>query len=101
MATKVLTEPQSVELQPVKANGSSPDAASVEAEALSDPSSGSSPAPPSADAKTAIVHSRWRAALVVAQLLGLNLFSSFCNGVVVVGLPAMAASLHIDEGLLV
>ncbi|ETR96785.1 MFS general substrate transporter [Trichoderma reesei RUT C-30] len=83
MATKVLTEPQSVELQPVKANGSSPDAASVEAEALSDPSSGSSPAPPSADAKTAIVHSRWRAALVVAQLLGLNLFSSFCNGVVV------------------
>ncbi|KAL7815857.1 MFS general substrate transporter [Trichoderma gracile] len=101
MATKVLTEPQSVELQPVKANGSSPDAASVEAEALSGPSSGSSPAPPAADAKPAIVHSKWRATLVVAQLLGLNLFSSFCNGVVVVGLPAMAASLHIDEGLLV
>ncbi|KAK1236902.1 hypothetical protein MKX08_007850 [Trichoderma sp. CBMAI-0020] len=90
MATKVLTEPQSVELQ-AKANG--PDSAS--AEALSDPSSGSSPAP------EAIVHSKLRATLVVAQLLGLNLFSSFCNGVVVVGLPAMAASLHIDEGLLV
>ncbi|UKZ68813.1 uncharacterized protein TrAtP1_009832 [Trichoderma atroviride] len=97
MATKVLTEPQSVELQPAKANGS-PDSAS--AEALSDPSSGSSPATP-ADAKTAIVHSKLRASLVVAQLLGLNLFSSFCNGVVVVGLPAIAASLHIDEGLLV
>lgn len=95
MATKVLTEPQSVELPPVQAGGS-PAAAS--AEALSDPSSGSSPA---GDAKTAIIHSRFRATLVVAQLLGLNLFSSFCNGVVVVGLPAMAASLHIDEGLLV
>ncbi|GFP60402.1 MFS-type transporter 1 [Trichoderma asperellum] len=95
MATKVLTEPQSVELPPVHAGGS-PAAAS--AEALSDPSSGSSPA---GDAKTAIIHSRFRASLVVAQLLGLNLFSSFCNGVVVVGLPAMAASLHIDEGLLV
>lgn len=98
MATKVLTEPQSVELQPVKAN-CSPDSAS--AEALSDPSSGSSPATPAEDAKAAIVHSKLRATLVVAQLLGLNLFSSFCNGVVVVGLPAIAASLHIDEGLLV
>ncbi|KAM0452060.1 hypothetical protein ACHAPV_009684 [Trichoderma viride] len=98
MATKVLTELQSVELQPAKANGS-PDSAS--AEALSDPSSGSSPASPAEDAKTAIVQSKLRATLVVGQLLGLNLFSSFCNGVVVVGLPAMAASLHIDEGLLV
>ncbi|PTB62256.1 MFS general substrate transporter [Trichoderma citrinoviride] len=99
MATQVLTEPQSVELQPVKANGGP-----AEAEALSEPSSGSPPAtpcPPADDAKPAIVHSKWRATLVVAQLLGLNLFSSFCNGVVVVGLPAMAASLHIDEGLLV
>lgn len=93
MATQVLTQPQSVELPPVKAAGT----ASAE-EASSEPSRGSSPAE---DSKTAIIHSKVRATLVVAQLLGLNLFSSFCNGVVVVGLPAMATSLHIDEGLLV
>ncbi|KAL7919276.1 major facilitator superfamily domain-containing protein [Trichoderma austrokoningii] len=94
MATKVLTEPQAVELQPAKAD------ASLGSASPSTPSSDSSPAT-NEDAKTTIVHSRLRASLVVAQLLGLNLFSSFCNGVVVVGLPAIAASLHIDEGLLV
>ncbi|KAL6887116.1 major facilitator superfamily domain-containing protein [Trichoderma evansii] len=98
MATKVLTEPQLVELQPAKAGGNP---ASASAEALSDPSSSSSPATSAEETKTAIVQSKFRATIVVAQLLGLNLFSSFCNGVVVVGLPAMAASLHIDEGLLV
>ncbi|UKZ78318.1 hypothetical protein TrVFT333_006054 [Trichoderma virens FT-333] len=99
MATQVLTESQSIELQPAKAgdhHGSAP------AEALSDASMDSSPATtPAEDSKTATIHSKFRATLVIAQLLGLNLFSSFCNGVVVVGLPAMAASLHINEGLLV
>lgn len=98
MTTKVLTEPQSVELQRTKADDS-PELAS--AEAPSTPSSDSSPATTTTEHQEAIVHSRLRATLVVAQLLGLNLFSSFCNGVVVVGLPAMASSLHIDDGLLV
>ncbi|OJJ42468.1 hypothetical protein ASPZODRAFT_76869 [Penicilliopsis zonata CBS 506.65] len=38
--------------------------------------------------------------LVVIQLLGLSLFSSFCNGVIVVGLPTIAASLDIPDRLL-
>lgn len=96
MTTQVLTKFQSVELQPISGlPGSAP------VEPLHDPSRDSSPATPEEDNETSIIHSKARATFVVAQLLGLNLFSSFCNGVVVVGLPAMAASLHIDEGLLV
>ncbi|OTA92373.1 hypothetical protein M434DRAFT_396468 [Hypoxylon sp. CO27-5] len=45
--------------------------------------------------------SKTRTAIVIAQLLGVSLFSSFCNGVIVVGLPAMATTLHLQEGLLV
>ncbi|OPB41125.1 MSF transporter [Trichoderma guizhouense] len=96
MATQVLTKLQSVELQPVSGL---PALAPVEA--LHDQSRDSSPATPAEDGETLIIHSKARATFVVVQLLGLNLFSSFCNGVVVVGLPAMATSLHIDEGLLV
>ncbi|KAL6815041.1 major facilitator superfamily domain-containing protein [Trichoderma sp. SZMC 28015] len=96
MATQVLTNLQSVELQPVSGLP-----ASAPVQALHDPSTDSSSATPAEDGETPIIHSKARATFVVAQLLGLNLFSSFCNGVVVVGLPAMAASLHIDEGLLV
>ncbi|KAL7953837.1 hypothetical protein V8C34DRAFT_41345 [Trichoderma compactum] len=91
MTTQVLTKFQSVELQPA---GNLPGSAPVEA--LHDPSRESSPATPAEDGETPIIHSKARATFVVAQLLGLNLFSSFCNGVVVVGLPAMAASLHIN-----
>ncbi|KAM0251903.1 hypothetical protein ACHAQJ_007965 [Trichoderma viride] len=99
MATQVLlTESQTAELQPVKA-GVHP--ASAPSEALSDQSRNASSTTPAVDSKKAIIHSKFQATLVIAQLLGLNLFSSFCNGVVVVGLPAMAASLSIDEGLLV
>ncbi|KAL6823348.1 hypothetical protein V8C40DRAFT_275409 [Trichoderma camerunense] len=85
-----------VQLQPVSGLP-----ASAPVQALHDPSTDSSPATPAEGGETFIIHSKTRATFVVAQLLGLNLFSSFCNGVVVVGLPAMAASLHIDEGLLV
>ncbi|KAL7905465.1 major facilitator superfamily domain-containing protein [Trichoderma velutinum] len=96
MTTQVLTKSQSVELQPDNGRpGTAP------AEALYDLPRDSSPTTPVEDGETAIIHSKARATFVVAQLLGLNLFSSFCNGVVVVGLPAMAASLHISEGLLV
>ncbi|KKP05394.1 hypothetical protein THAR02_02499 [Trichoderma harzianum] len=96
MATQVLTKVQSVELQPTSGL-----AGSAPAETLPDVSRDSSPATPADDGEMPIIHSKTRATFVVAELLGLNLFGSFCNGVVVVGLPAMAASLHIDEGLLV
>ncbi|KAI1413266.1 MFS general substrate transporter [Hypoxylon sp. FL1857] len=45
--------------------------------------------------------SKTRTTIVIVQLLGVSLFSSFCNGVIVVGLPAMAATLQLQEGLLV
>ncbi|KAH8651106.1 major facilitator superfamily domain-containing protein [Xylariales sp. PMI_506] len=48
-----------------------------------------------------VVESRLRTALIIIQLLGSTLFNSFCNGTVVVGLPAMAASLDLPESLLV
>ncbi|KAK0707298.1 major facilitator superfamily domain-containing protein, partial [Lasiosphaeris hirsuta] len=42
-----------------------------------------------------------RAVLVIGQVSGLLFFSSFCNGIVVVALPAMQATLGIPEGLVV
>jgi MFS family permease len=41
-----------------------------------------------------------RAILVISQLVGLQLFSSFCNGIIVVGLPGIAKTLNLDTGLL-
>lgn len=51
-------------------------------------------------ATTATVLSKTRTVIVITQLLGLTLFSSFCNGVIVVGLPAIATTLHLQESLL-
>ncbi|KAL9079697.1 MAG: hypothetical protein Q9157_001423 [Trypethelium eluteriae] len=44
--------------------------------------------------------SKNRTIVVITQLLGLQLFSSFCNGIIVVGLPAIAATLHLEGSLL-
>jgi MFS family permease len=44
--------------------------------------------------------SRGRAIIVITQLISVQLFSSFCNGVIVVGLPSIAASLHMEGSLL-
>ncbi|KAF2171499.1 hypothetical protein M409DRAFT_63743 [Zasmidium cellare ATCC 36951] len=41
-----------------------------------------------------------RAVLVIAQLIGLQLFSSFCNGIAVVGLPAIIDTVKLETGLL-
>ena len=41
-----------------------------------------------------------RAIVVVSQVAGLQLFSSFCNGIIVVGLPAIAKTLNLETGLL-
>ncbi|CAD0114084.1 unnamed protein product, partial [Aureobasidium uvarum] len=41
-----------------------------------------------------------RAVIVIAQLIGLQLFTSFCNGIIVVGLPAIASTVHLDDNLL-
>lgn len=49
---------------------------------------------------TAPVLSKNRAAIVITQLIGLQLFSSFCNGIIVVGLPAITETLNIGPGLL-
>ncbi|KAI0122775.1 MFS general substrate transporter [Daldinia grandis] len=49
---------------------------------------------------TTTVLSKTRAAVVITQLMGLTLFSSFSNGVVVVGLPSIASTLQLEEGLL-
>ncbi|KAI0201867.1 MFS general substrate transporter [Astrocystis sublimbata] len=38
--------------------------------------------------------------IAIIQLSGLSLFSSFSNGIVVIGLPAIATDLHIGENLL-
>ncbi|KAL2882129.1 hypothetical protein SGCOL_002391 [Colletotrichum sp. CLE4] len=45
--------------------------------------------------------SKTRAGIVIAQVCGQLFFSSFCNGIIVVALPAMQHNLGLDEGLLV
>ncbi|KAI1368116.1 MFS general substrate transporter [Xylaria arbuscula] len=44
--------------------------------------------------------SKARTVAVVIHLLGLSLFSSFSNGIIVVGLPAITGTLQLSEGLL-
>ncbi|KAL0938322.1 uncharacterized protein CTRU02_204932 [Colletotrichum truncatum] len=48
-----------------------------------------------------VLLSKGRAAIVITQVCGQLFFSSFCNGIVVVALPAMQHNLGLDEGLLV
>jgi len=50
---------------------------------------------------TAVILSKTRAGLVIAQVGGLSFFSSLCNGVIVVALPSMQSTLGLDENLLV
>ncbi|MCJ1284654.1 hypothetical protein MMC26_003989 [Xylographa opegraphella] len=51
------------------------------------------------DDTTAIL-SKGRAVIVITQLISLQLLTSFCNGVVVVGLPAIASTLKLEASLL-
>ncbi|KAI1420908.1 MFS general substrate transporter [Xylaria sp. FL1777] len=46
------------------------------------------------------VFSKGQTVIVVIHLLGLSLFSSFSNGIIVVGLPTIATTLQLGEGLL-
>lgn len=57
------------------------------------------PETPLANEPTTILP-KGRAILVISQLVGLQLFSSFCNGIIVVGLPAIANTLNLEAGLL-
>jgi MFS family permease len=55
-------------------------------------------ASPVDDATTVL--SKNRAIIVITQLVFLQLFSSFCNGIIVVGLPAITNTLKLEGALL-
>ncbi|KAF7540136.1 hypothetical protein G7054_g1539 [Neopestalotiopsis clavispora] len=104
MATQVITDSQLVELQPVAAGVVHPDTSASSEDLHESKNTAPTATAPVTEGETpakGTINSTFQATLVVAQLLGLNLFSSFCNGVIVVGLPAMATALQIEEGLLV
>lgn len=71
-----------------------------------DPSDEDSSSPANAAPETPLANDsttilpKGRAILVISQLVGLQLFSSFCNGIIVVGLPAIANTLDLEAGLL-
>jgi MFS family permease len=67
-------------------------------ERLAVPAAGPPDGSPSNEAITVLSTSR--AIFVIAQLIGLQLFSSFCNGIAVVGLPAIIDEVKLDSGLL-
>ncbi|KAM3457648.1 hypothetical protein NHJ6243_007737 [Beauveria neobassiana] len=52
------------------------------------------------DARPAVL-SQGRAAIVIMQVSGLTFFSTFCNGTIVIALPAIQRSLGLDKSLLV
>ncbi|KAK0705841.1 major facilitator superfamily domain-containing protein [Apiosordaria backusii] len=58
------------------------------------------PAATSAKAPSTLLP-RARALIVITQLCGLLFFSSFCNGIIVIALPAMHLELGLQESLLV
>jgi MFS family permease len=64
----------------------------------------SSPANAALEAPLAVepttVLPKGRAIIVISQLVGLQLFSSFCNGIIVVGLPGIAKTLNLEASLL-
>lgn len=97
MATTILTELQALESRSDTINITSPVSATsresptLPADALLDASPANN---------TTVVLSKSRAVVVIAQLIGLQLFTSFCNGIVVVGLPAIASTLDLGAGLL-
>ena len=49
---------------------------------------------------TTTVLSQSRTIIVITQLIFLQLFSSFCNGIIVVGLPAITKTLKLEGALL-
>ncbi|KAI8959167.1 MFS general substrate transporter [Daldinia sp. FL1419] len=99
MTTQTAVELETIELAPSSANHHyviPPPRKSFEPQVVNTP-------PTELVAESAItttVLSKIRAAIVITQLMGLTLFNSFSNGVVVVGLPAIASTLQLDEGLL-
>ncbi|KAM3506265.1 hypothetical protein MY11210_007617 [Beauveria gryllotalpidicola] len=59
-------------------------------------------APPVAETEARpVVLSQSRAIIVIIQVSGLTFFSTFCNGTVVIALPAMQTALGLDKSLLV
>lgn len=57
--------------------------------------------PSAHETATTTLLSKSRSIIVIVQVCGLLFFSSFCNGIVVVALPAMQSTLGLEEGLLV
>lgn len=97
MATRTSVELQTLEFESDTTNNTpSVPITSRESPALPvDPSLDASP-----DNDTTTVLSKSRAIIVITQLISLQLFTSYCNGIVVVGLPAIASTLNLEAGLL-
>jgi MFS family permease len=97
MATRTAVELQTLEFESGTTNTTPPvSAPSRQSPALlADASLDASPAN-----GTTTVLFKSRAAIVITQLIGLQLFTSFCNGILVVGLPAIASTLDMEAGLL-
>ena len=98
MATQTITELETFE--PARLDASLYTASATNSRINHGSPAEASPTAYTTDNATAAVLSKNRAVMVITQLLGLQLFSSFCNGVIVVGLPAIAAALSLQDALL-
>ena len=107
MTTRTSVELQTVELQTLQLQPlgveSSPtnNSPSVSASARQGPAllvDASIDESPDNNATTAL--SKSRAVIVNTQLISLQLSTSFCNGIIVVGLPAIASTLNLEANLL-
>lgn len=94
MATQVVTELQT--LQPVVSAASHPKAPSRKSY---QPSGETRPTTALRETETPAILPKGRTIIVICYLVSLNVISSFCNGVIVVGLPTIASALQLEEGL--
>jgi len=99
MATTTLVELHPLEIQYNSETSNPLTLASVPSRENSTPPAGALLSTSSANNTTTIL-SKSRAIVVITQLIGLQLFSSFCNGIIVVGLPTITSTLQLEAGLL-
>lgn len=95
MATQVMTELQILEPRNSAASALVPAPSRTSFELSVEPR----PTSTTRDDETPAILPKGRSIAVIGYLVSLNIFSSFCNGVIVVGLPTIASALQLEEGL--
>lgn len=97
MATQTATELEVLDERGSQLISEIPSHAKYEARRLSSHAREPAPAPPE---QSPITLPKGRSMIITAQLAGINFITSFCNGILTIGLPTMATELSLKPALL-